>query len=42
MWLGDHAGKPVADLGEGFRGSEPPLNSGNNYADWLEIARLVG
>ena len=26
----------VADLGEGFRGSEPPLNSGNNYANWLE------
>ena len=26
----------VADLGEGFRGSEPPLSSGNNYADRLE------
>ena len=26
----------VADLGEGFRGSEPPLSSGNNHADWLE------
>ena len=26
----------VADLEEGFRWSETPLNSGNNYADRLE------
>ena len=26
----------VADIGEGFRGSEPLLSSGNDYADWLE------
>ena len=32
----------VGDLGGGFRGSEPSLNSGNNYnADWLEKLSLA-
>ena len=32
----------VADLEGGFRGSEPPLSSGNNTDLLARIARLIG